>query len=83
METALRNTMVQYGDLEFYIYYFIHDNDINPESGFLNLTLGSEDDELERITSIVPNSILNDEEEQIRTVQKIVTEYLNAIRKPT
>jgi hypothetical protein len=83
METALKNTMVQYGDLEFYIYYFIHDNDINPESGFLNLTLGSEDDEFEKITSIVPNSILDNEEDQIKTVQKMVTEYFESIRKPT
>jgi hypothetical protein len=81
METAPRNTMVKYGDMEFFIYYFIHDNDINPGSGFLNLTLGSEDDEFERITSIVPASILDNDDEQERTAQGLVTEYLKTIGK--
>jgi hypothetical protein len=81
METAPKNTSVKYGDMEFFIYYFLHDNDVNPGSGFLNLTLGSEDDEFERITSIVPCSILDNDDEQVKTVQKIVVEYLKAIGK--
>jgi hypothetical protein len=81
METAPRSTSVIYGDMEFFIYYFLHDDGVDPGSGFLNLTLGSEDDEFERITSTVPGSILDNEEEQVKTVQKMFVEYLKSVGK--
>jgi hypothetical protein len=81
MESSIKNTSVSYQDMDFYVYYFLHDEGIEPGSGFLNLTLGSEDDEFERIITRVPADILYRETMLEELVQKTVLNYLTSIKK--
>jgi hypothetical protein len=81
METSIKNTLVTFHDLEYYIYYFLNDDGIKPGSDLINLTLGSEDDEFERIVTNVPSEYLNNESLQKDAVKKIVLNYLENISK--
>jgi len=81
MESSIKNTSVSYQDINFYIYYFLHDEGIEPGPDFLNLTLGSEDDEFERIVARVPADILYRETMLEELVQKTVLNYLISIKK--
>jgi len=71
---------VRYEDRTLKVFYFPDDTTLNKESGFLNLTVGSNSGEIERPRYAVDKDIIEDDERLETDVDNLVIDYLDDAR---